>query len=474
PPSYFMAAPASIFLYLILGLVSALVAVGFIRMLNWFEIKFETLRFPQMFKPAVGALLLGILGFSFMYTQQMGTPWSTPSAGSVHEASVIENIPSMYGSGFPIIEQALQGRIDFWFLLLLVLLKPLATCFTLGSGNSGGVFAPSLFIGAMLGGGLGQVFVSLFPTIAGSSGAYALVGMAAVFAAAARAPLTSMLIVFEMTNDYSMILPLMAAAVTASSFAQYLYGESIYTSKLARRGIRFVQGRDLDVMQGVSVEEVMNRSPITVGMDLSLDELETMFTSTRFLGFPVLDEQGKLVGIVTLQDIQKVLTHRDRKQLGSMCVADIAITEVITVYPDEPIWTAIQKMAPRDLARLPVVGRGKNNVFYGIISRSEILRAYEVAIVKKQRGLMPEKTISLRGKGDAIFYECHIKSGSKVAGMRLRLIGLPDKVNVVSIARNEETVIPMGDTNFEVGDVVTFYSTKKYMDQVRVLLSKQT
>lgn len=472
PPSFFMAAPSSIIFYLILGLASALVAVAFIRLLSWFEIKFEALRFPSMFKPALGGLLLGLLGLGFMYVQA-GGEWWTPSAGSSSVVSLEEHMPSVYGSGFVFIEKVLQGRIDFWFLLLLVLLKPLATSFTLGSGNSGGVFAPSLFIGAMLGGALGELFGRFFPVIAGPPGAYALVGMAAVFAAAARAPLTSMLIVFEMTNDYSMILPLMAAAVTASYFAQFLYPESIYTSKLARRGIRFAQGRDLDVMQGVVVGEVMKRSPITVAKDLTLDELERKFTTTRFLGFPVLDELGELYGIVTLQDIQKVLSHSERKKLSSMCVADIAITEVVTVYPDEPVWTAIQKMAPRDLARLPVIARGEKGEFLGIISRSEILRAYEVAIVKKQRGLMLEKTVSLRDEGEAVFCEFHIKNGSGVVGRQVSRLGLPDTVNVVSVARKGETVIPSGSTSFEVGDVVTLFGTRNSLERMRSLFTEQ-
>ncbi|MDH4317967.1 MAG: CBS domain-containing protein, partial [Desulfobulbaceae bacterium] len=219
--------------------------------------------------------------------------------------------------------------------------------------------------------------------------------------------------------------------------------------------------------------EVMKRSPITVAKDLSLDELERKFTTTRFLGFPVLDEVGELYGIVTLQDIQKVLSHSEREKLSSMCVADIAITEVVTVYPDEPVWTAIQKMAPRDLARLPVIARGDKGEFLGIISRSEILRAYEVAIVKKQRGLMLEKTVSLRDEGEALFYEFQIKKGSSVVGRQVSRLGLPNTVNVVSVARKGGTVIPSGSTVFEVGDVVTLFGTRNSLERMRSLFTEQ-
>ena len=175
---------------------------------------------------------------------------------------------------------------------MLIFLKPLATSFTLGSGNSGGVFAPSLFTGAMLGGAFGYVVKYLFPSFPIEIGAYALVGMAAVFAAAARAPLTAMLIVFEMSNDYMLILPLMAAGMTASFMAHWLYSDSIYTIKLTKRGIRFQQGRDMDIMQGVQVKEVMNDSPVTVNREQNLAELFALFQDSQLGGFPVVVRFG--------------------------------------------------------------------------------------------------------------------------------------------------------------------------------------
>jgi len=147
---------------------------------------------------------------------------------------------------------------------------------------------------------MGKNFNGWQPALAGPPGAYALVGMAAVFAATARAPLTAMLIVFEMSNDYSMILPLMVAAVTASYLAQTLYPDSIYTMKLTRRGIRFCEGRDLDIMQSVHVGEVMKTDPVTIGTEESLADLYRKFQETNLLGFPVVDG-----------DILTLFGHRD-------------------------------------------------------------------------------------------------------------------------------------------------------------------
>jgi len=465
-PTYELVSVRAIALYLVLGLLAAFVGVMFIRMLAWFEDLFDTWRAPAMLKPAAGALLLGLLGYGYMLLP------------GVHLATVaeyrlgmplIENIPHVYGSGFTFIEQALQGRVGFSLLFVLVFLKPLATSFTLGSGNSGGVFAPSLFIGAVLGGALGHCFERCFPGISGPVGSYALVGMAAVFAAAARAPLTAMLIVFEMSNDYQLILPLMLASVTASSLAQFLFPESIYTIKLSKRGIRFVQGRDMDIMQAVTVREVMNPEPVTVRVTTPVTELYRLFQQTHFLGFPVLDEEGRLWGMVSLQDLERCLAGRDR--LPRLTVADIASRPPITVYEDEPIWTAIQKMAPRDLARLPVLSRDGRDRLVGLISRSDILRAYDIGIVRKQRGQLLEDNVCLRRKGGNGFAELMLREGDHGVGRQLAELALPLEVHVVAVDRGGEVIIPHGNTRLAAGDVVTLFGRQSHLQAAAELLT---
>jgi CIC family chloride channel protein len=421
-------------------------------------------------KPAVGALLLGLLGVVYLWLS--GGAFATTTEFQLG-MPLIENIPHIYGAGFTFIEEALHGRVNVYLLLMLVFLKPLATSFTLGSGNSGGVFAPSLFLGAMLGGAMGTLFESWQPDLAGPSGAYALVGMAAVFASAARAPLTAMLIVFEMSNDYSMILPLMVATVTAGHLAQALYPESIYTIKLTRRGIRFSQGRDLDIMQSVLVREVMNTEPLTVSMDESLAELYRKFQETNLLGFPVVDAQGELAGIVTLQDLENVLS-RQSMNLRSLKVKDVAVAHPVTVYADEPIWTAIQKMAPRDLARLPVVDRDGKERLLGLISRSDILRAYDVGIVRKQRGQLLGDQSVLRKEKYNDFIEFSLRSGQKGVGRQLKELSLPRSVNVVSVERGGVLLIPKGDTSFESGDIITLFGRRESLPEARLEFTEKS
>ena len=462
-PAYSMHSPLTLVFYLLLGLSAAVVGVFFIRLLAWFEDIFDEWKFPLALKPAVGAFLLGLLGFVYLHLPGVGFSSVTDFQLGM---PLIENIPHVYGSGFTFIEEALQGSVNFWLLALLIILKPLATSFTLGSGNSGGVFAPALFTGAVLGGAMGVLFSTWQPAIAGPPGAYALVGMAAVFAACARAPLTAMLIVFEMSNDYSLILPLMVAAVSASYLAQALFPESIYSIKLSRRGIRFAEGRDMDIMQGVQVGEVMNEQPVTIGKNQPLAELYQQFQETHFLGFPVLDDQGKLWGFVTLQDMEESLVDT-AANLRGMTVGEVAVKDPLTVYPDDPVWSAINKMSPRDLARLPVVSRDEKNQLLGLISRSDILRAYDVGIVRKQRGLLLEQQTRLRREEYNGFIEFPLKKNSYALGKSLQEITFPVSVNVISVERDGQIIIPRGNTLFEEGDIITLFGRKEDLKQTK-------
>ena len=473
-PAYAMHSSWEILLYVLLGLLAALVGIFFIRLLNGLEDFFDALPLPGMIKPALGASLLGILAVFYPHVSSLFTVFPDESRLGL---PLLANVPHVFGSGFDFIGQVLQGKASFGLLVMLVFLKPLATSFTLGSGNSGGVFAPSLFTGAMLGGAFGYAVRYFFPSLPIEIGAYALVGMAAVFAAAARAPLTAMLIVFEMSNDYMLILPLMAAGMTASFVAYWLHPDSIYTIKLTKRGIRFEQGRDLDIMQGVLVEEVMNHAPITVDKDQSLAELFALVQETHLQGFPVVGKDKKLYGVVSLQDMERTLQDIDRTlrvkdiPLKDVSVWDVASPDPVTVFADEPIWYAIRKMAPRDLARLPVVSRQDAKVLVGLISRSDILRAYQVGIMRKQQQYLMRERMVLRLGEDIGFVDLVVGKNSKCVGKKLADLPLHQSTSIVSIRRLHEVITPDSGSVFQEGDMLTIFCRIKHKKEILEMFS---
>ncbi|BDD88525.1 chloride channel protein [Desulfofustis limnaeus] len=467
-PLHAFGSPLAIFFYLLLGLLSALVGIMFIKMLSRSESFFENLACPQLLKPAAGAVLLGLLGLLFTAVPT-GNGGVFPQLFTVDVGEALA-YPHFYSQGFVFIESVLHGGIPFWLLLLLLFLKPLATALTLGSGSPGGVFGPSLFIGAMLGGCLGIVFKNYFPEISGEPGAYVLVGMAAMFAATARAPLTGMLTVFELSNDYLMILPIMVAAITASYFASWLHPESIFTIKLAKRGIRFYEGRDMDIMQGVKVEEVMRTQVISVDKDQPLPELMALFQETNLVGFPVVTQGRKLWGIITLQDVHRAQSQGDGL-VRDLKVADLAVEGPISVFPDEPIWVAIQKMSPRDLARLPVISRDGSMRLVGMISRSDILRAYDVGVVRKQRGQIMEQQTTLRSSTETGFVEFVLNEDDSCCNVSVKDLPLPQHVNLVSIRREGKTIIPRGNHQLLPGDVLTVFGRLEEINHLKDFLN---
>jgi CIC family chloride channel protein len=456
-PSYSVKTPWEVLLYVLLGFLAALTAIGFIRLLYWFEDRFDKAHFPDALKPAAGGVLLGLLGLSYTLLSQHA---GVSGAGYT---------PEVFGAGFSTIEAALRGQLPLILLLSLVFLKPLATSFTLGSGNSGGVFAPALFIGAALGGAFGRVVELIAPGATAGPGAFAIVGMAAVFAGTAHAPFTAILIVFEMTNDYHLILPLMAAVIVSLIVSQKLHPESIYTLKLSRRGIHLQRGRDLDVMDTVLVEEVMVRQPVTVAADMPGNQLGSVFIRTGRHGFPVINPDGSLFGVVSLEDYRRAM-DRDADSANQLLVRDIATLDIVSVYADETVGKALQKMAPRDISRLPVVAREDPHHLIGVVRRNDIVRAYEVGALRREEARQRIDQVRALSDARTRFTELTLASTSPAAGKTLGDLGLPRGIILVSIRRGRELLIPAGDTQLLPGDRVTVLCKQDHIKDVKSIL----
>jgi CIC family chloride channel protein len=438
-PSYSLISVWELPLYAVLGVLAALVATGFVFLLYKSEDLFDAWRFPEYLKPAVGGLGVGVMGLF---------------------------LPQTLGVGYEAIGSTLLNPNDLTLLAALMLVKLVATSLTLGSGGSGGVFAPSLFMGAMLGGAYGVIIHRVFPGVTAAGGAYAVVGMAAVFAGAARAPITAILILFEMTDDYLIILPLMLSTVVSTLLAEYLNRESIYTIKLVRRGVRLALGRDIDVMQGVFVNEAM--TPISdldvVYSHTSVEDLAQKFDRTRHHGFPVLNVNDELCGVVTLRDLEEALHGGD---VSGMTVGDIATKSPVTAYPDEPLWVALKRLGVRDVGRLPVVDRGDPRKLVGVLRRRDVIRAYNLAILRRVDAHQRAERLRLGKLGGTEFVEISIERDSPVVGRKLEEMRLPQDCTLVSVQRGRKVIIPHGDTVITAGDKVIAFATEECALELR-------
>jgi CIC family chloride channel protein len=444
-------------LYLVLGIVAALVGVLYTRMLYRSEDLFDAWKtVPEWSKPAFGGLVLGCMALAY---------GAIPGLG-------FGRVPQVYGVGYETIESGLLGSEVMWVMFALVGLKILATSITIGSGGSGGVFAPSLFIGSMLGGGMGLLFAQLIPGVPGPPGAYALVGMGAVFAGSTQASMTAVLIIFEMTGDYKIILPLMLAVVTASLLSSVLLNrETIYTMKLSRRGVRLARGRALDVLEGVRADEVMSQT-VTVLPETPLEGLDGFFLKANRNAFPVVDDGGRLVGIVSLSDVGRALESHD--EVSGLGVRDVMSERLVTAFPDESLNVLLQRMAPRDLSRLPVVSRDHPDRLLGVVRRNDVVRAYDLGLARRGRDQM-EMPEEIQRAGNVEFIEVVLTHASSCVGRTVAQISskLPEDSLLVSIRRADGNVVfPHGDTVLQTGDCIVAYARKDRLGDLRRCLGE--
>ncbi|MHB8450873.1 MAG: chloride channel protein, partial [Mycobacteriales bacterium] len=248
--------------------------------------------------------------------------------------------------------------------------KLLAVSLTIAIGGSGGVFAPSLFMGAMLGTAFGDLAHGLFPGVAGPAGAYGLIGMGAVFAGAARAPITAVLIIFELTGDYTVVLPLMVAIVLAAGVSHLISADSIYTLKLRRRGIDIMRGRAANVMTLLRVHDAMQPVPNPLRQDTTLAEIIDIFSSSRTDALPVIDATGAYRGAVTSAEVEAAA----RDNSLDATAGDLAILTP-TIHAAQTLEEALKVLVSNDRSGLPVVAADGHGI-EGWLTHRDVLRAY--------------------------------------------------------------------------------------------------
>jgi chloride channel protein, CIC family len=279
-----------------------------------------------------------------------------------------------------------------------------------------------------------------------------MVGMAAMLAGSVHAPLTAILLLFEMTNDYRIILPLMFAVVISLLISQRLQRDSVYTLGLARKGIRLERGRDVEVMQAIRVEEVMESNVSTFKESDSLDYASKIFTETHHHGLPVVNENNELVGILTLQDLDRAhQTGKENLSVGQVCTRDLLIA-----YPDETMGAVLRRMSTRAVGRLPVVERDNPRSLVGLLRRSDIIRAYDLALTRRAVLRHRAHQVRLGAMSDEgmTVTEVQIDPEAFCTGKRVSEIKWPHECVIATLRRGRHIVIPHGDTVLLPGDVL--------------------
>ncbi len=340
-----LVSPWELLLYGVLGVLAAVWATGFVKLLYAVEDRFEAVGLPAWAKGALGFACVGAIGIWF---------------------------PQVFGVGYDSIQQVLYEHVAAPHAFLLAALKPLATSLTLGSGGSGGVFAPSLFIGAFLGDGYGRIVHALFPLWTGPAAAYGLVAMAALFAAAAEAPITAIMIVFEMSSDYTIILPLMVTVVIASLLGRRLLGATVYEQKLLRRGIDWKKARHPGFFSRLTVAAYTRRAPVIAQADGTIADAIDEDRNENELAIPVCDGE-QFVGVVTALDLARAAAERR----GAEPLRSILHLHPGALAPTDTLDRAAELMAENDTPLLPVLG--ENGILVGILTRRDLLLAYRSA-----------------------------------------------------------------------------------------------
>ncbi len=348
-PAYRLQHPVEFVFYGILGVVAGLVSVAFIRGLLRLRAR------CHVHKGAKAVMITGLGGLAI--------------------GLIATFRPEIMGVGYTTVNQALNESLPIQLLLILAVLKIFGTIISYATGTAGGIFAPSLFMGAMVGGSLGWVVHTLFPSVSAGYGAYALVGMGAVFAGVIRTPMTSVLIIFEMTQDYHIILPLMVANLVSLRVSNWLQRKGTYESLSLQEGIHLPTNQTRHILENIHVENAMVRDVVTLEDHLTAEEAILRIRDLEFTGFPMVDRDQQLTGMISIWDLKQAMAQGNQttaiKEIGTT-------TYVAHAHPDQTLDVVLHKLGSRDISRLAVVNRVNPTIIEGIITAEDVMEAFGV------------------------------------------------------------------------------------------------
>ncbi|MEZ4214848.1 MAG: chloride channel protein [Myxococcota bacterium] len=346
-PPYEIVSPLEVFPYMVAGVVAGLVGVAFIRTLSFTEDRFAAVPLPEWGKAALGGALTGLVALA---------------------------LPQVYGVGYTSVGAALAGKLAAGTLGALLVGKLVATSLTLASGGSGGVFAPSLFLGAMTGGFLGHYIHAWFPDATATSGAYALVTMGAVVAATTHAPISAILIIFEMTQTIDIIPGLMAACVLSTVVSQRLSRDSIYTTKLRRQGVDIFTQDDPNALKQLFVRDEMQPEPEVVPANARFEALLDLVVQSHHSQFFVVDEGGRLLGAISLDEVRRLIY--DREALSGVVVAGDLVERKPVLKPSDDLDLASRLFTASRMDEIAVVAEDDPTKIVATLRERAVVEAH--------------------------------------------------------------------------------------------------
>jgi len=440
-PAYGLDDPWQLILYTILAVLAVLFGTFFLRVLDRVSITKLASAIPRWILPVVMGISVALIGVVY---------------------------PETLGTGQTFLTELLSlrdhGEFIWWSLFIIAALKAITAALTRKGGGSAGTFMPALVIGGALGAGFAILVDPLWGVSEIEPGAFALVGMAAVLAATARAPLTAVILVFELTGSYGLVLPLMLASALATFIGERVHPESAYTMALAREGIRLPETEDIDLLDTVLVSEVMSRVDETATPDMTLAELDERLDRTRHHGMPVV-ESGELVGIITVSDVERATAQGARRTVGD----EMTVTPV-TITPDLPVSAALARMASLGLGRLPVVADDDRRHLVGMFRRESVVKAYHHALGTSTGRHLYRDRMQVRTQPGAAFFEAPVRRGSPIVGSLVKDVRWPEGAVLVSIRRGSSVLIPHGSTAIEMDDAITLFGTGESREQLGYLM----
>ena len=447
-PVFSMESSWEFLFYLVLGLIAGVIGYSFSRSLYRADDLFEKTKIPQWIRPVFGGLIVGIIAQFY---------------------------PHIMGVGYESIRALFDGKMVFSTMIILVFLKLFATSITIGSGGSGGVFAPSLFMGAMLGGAFGTLVNKYFPEISAPPGAYILVGMAAVNGACTLAPLSAIIILFELTNEYNIILPLMFTVVMATFISRKLSAESIYTEKLRRRGIMAHHGEDLNILRVLSIKDVLRHDEASICENSKFDELFKLSLDSHRNDIFTLDDDGKYTGAIHTQDLEYIFIHPDKLRYVNNIV-DFK-RDLRPVLISQSLDTVVDLFAQTGFDRLPVVDEDSHLV--GSIIMSDIMRQYNHEVANRNITTELGARIAAHDQSHVL----HIGDDNVIAevdvpkwmfGQTLEKLNLRSRhhISVFLVKRTQEQdesrfLTPTADYIFQQGDIILVSGPKKKIEALK-------